>query len=325
MKRILGIGNALVDVILFLENDALLTEFNLPKGSMQLVDAGKASRVEAAALSCRKHMASGGSAANTIHGLARLGMETAFIGTVGRDSFGAFFEKDLNESLIKPYLSIGSTETGRAISLVSPDSERTFATYLGAATELSASLISADSFREYHHLHLEGYLVPNQQLVEKAFELARHYKMTVSLDLASYNVVEANLDFLKRLIAYYKPVVFANEEEARAFTGYTDPHQSLNVFSSLCDTTIVKTGAKGSLISHKGIKHNVLSIPVNCIDTTGAGDLYAAGYLYGYVNDFSPDKCGRLGSLLAGKVIEVAGAKISPGHWEEIYKMLPKI
>lgn len=325
MKKILGIGNALVDIILFLENDALLAEFSLPKGSMQLVDAGKASRVEAAALSCRKHMASGGSAANTIHGLARLGLETAFIGTVGRDSFGGFFEKDLNDSRIKPFLSIGSTETGRAISLVSPGGERTFATYLGAAIELTAGLLPSHSFGEYHHLHLEGYLVPNRQLVEKTFELAGHYKMTVSLDLASYNVVEANLGFLKKIVTTYRPVVFANEEEARAFTGHTDPHRSLNVFSSLCDTAVVKTGAKGSLISHNGIKYNVPSIPVNCIDTTGAGDLYAAGYLYGYVNDLSPDKCGRLGSLLAGKVIEVAGAKIHPGQWEEINKSLQEL
>jgi|WetSurSiteA1Bulk_404760.scaffolds.fasta_scaffold08940_1 sugar/nucleoside kinase (ribokinase family) len=318
MKKILGIGNALVDIILFLENDALLRKFDLPSGSMQLVDAGKAREVEEAGRSLKKHMASGGSSANTIHGLARLGVETAFIGTVGEDVLGGFFEKDLKESGIAPVLSPGNTGTGTAISLVSPGGERTFATYLGAAVELSANRLNASLFRNYDHLHLEGYLVPNQSLVETAFILAQQQGMTVSLDLASYNVVEANLAFLKRLIGQYKPIVFANEEEARSFTGESDPHKSLEVFSVLCDTAIVKVGSKGSLIHHQGEKYAVDAIPVKCMDTTGAGDLYAAGYLYGYIRELNPVQCGKIGSLLAGKVIEEAGAKIRNEVWAEI-------
>jgi sugar/nucleoside kinase (ribokinase family) len=252
MKKILGIGNALVDIILFLEDEALLKQFSLPKGSMQLVDADKALQVETAAHSCRKHMASGGSAANTIHGLAMLGIETAFIGTVGKDSFGEFFEKDLKACNINPLLSTSTTSTGRAISLVTPDGERTFTTYLGAAIELSVNRLNIDLFRGYHYLHLEGYLVPNQQLVESAFIMAQQCGMTVSLDLASYNVVEANLSFLQRIIRQYDPIVFANEEEARAFTGQTDPEKALDYFAAFCKTAIVKTGSKGSLISHKG-------------------------------------------------------------------------
>ncbi len=324
MKKILGIGNALVDVILFLENDDLLTFFSLPRGSMQLVDAEKALRVEEAARSCRKHMASGGSAANTIHGLAKLGMETTFIGTVGRDPFGEFFGNDLRDCHIKPALSLSSTTTGRAISLVSPGGERTFATYLGAAVELSANQVDANIFSENDHLHLEGYLVPNQVLVEKSLEQATRLGMTVSLDLASYNVVEANLGFLKHIIRKYKPIVFANEEEARVFTGLADPLKSLEVFAALCNTAIVKTGAKGSLVCHEGEKHTVDAIPVNCMDTTGAGDLYASGYLYGYLNGLKPAICGRIGSLLAGKVIEEPGAKIRNEVWENIREMIKK-
>lgn len=324
MKKILGIGNALVDNILFLENEDLLNTFSLPKGSMQLVDAEKALRIENAAAMCHKHMASGGSAANTIHGLARLGMETALVGTVGKDSFGEFFGKDLKDNGIIPLLEYGTVNTGRAISLVSPDGERTFATYLGAAVELPANRLNATLFHGYDHLHLEGYLVPNQQLVESAFILAQQYGMTVSLDLASYNVVEANLDFLRLITAKYKPIVFANEEEARAFTGHVDPLKALNAFAKLCNTAIVKIGAKGSLIFHHGKKYTADAIQVNCLDTTGAGDLYAAGYLYGFVNDFEPDRCGAIGSLLAGKVIEEAGAKISDVSWEYIKEVLKK-
>jgi sugar/nucleoside kinase (ribokinase family) len=149
--------------------------------------------------------------------------------------------------------------------------------------------------------------------------------MTVSLDLASYNVVEANLDFLRRIIARYKPIVFANEEEARAFTCHTDAHKALDYFAGCCDTAIVKTGAKGSLIYHMGRKYTADPIQVNCIDTTGAGDLYASGYLYGFVNDVNPDQCGKIGSLLAGKVIEEAGAKIGASTWDYINKAIMDI
>jgi len=322
MKKVLGIGNALVDIIYFLDNDLLLEAFSLPKGSMQLVDAAKARQVEQATGSVSKFMASGGSAANTIHGLARLGIDTAFIGTVGDDTFGQFFEKDMTSCNIRPLLTKGTLDTGRAISLVSPGGERTFATYLGAAIELAADRLDDSLFNRYDHLHLEGYLVPNQLLVEKALKLARNENMTSSLDLASYNVVEANLEFLKRIISIFKPVVFANEEEAHAFTGYKNPGKALDYIAALTGTAIVKTGAKGSLIYHKGKKYTVQAIRANCIDTTGAGDLYAAGYLYGFINNYEPDHCGRIGSLLAGKVIEEAGAKICNKSWDYIGKSL---
>jgi sugar/nucleoside kinase (ribokinase family) len=267
-------------------------------------------------------MASGGSAANTIHGLAKLGTETAFIGTVGRDPFGRFFEDDMAACGIAPLLSYGSLSTGRAITLVTQDGERTFATYLGAAVELPADRLKASLFQGYAHLHLEGYLVPNPSLVESVLTLARECNMTVSIDMASYNVVESHLAFLKKITRKFKPVIFANEEEARAFSGYDDPHLALDYLASFSSTAIVKTGVKGSLVFHEGRKYTVDAIHANCIDTTGAGDLYAAGYLYGYINGFTPDRCGRIGSLLAGKVIEEAGAKICSASWDYITKTL---
>jgi sugar/nucleoside kinase (ribokinase family) len=320
MKNILGIGNALVDVIYFLENDLLLDVFSLPKGSMQLVDVQKADMVEQSAGALNKFMASGGSAANTIHGLAKLGVQSAFIGTVGNDYFGRFFEADMTACGITPLLSKGESETGRAITLVSENGERTFATHLGAAIELPADRLNHALFSQYHHLHLEGYLVPNQSLIQTVFDLAMQCGLSVSLDLASYNVVESNLEFLKQIIGKYKPLVFANEDEARAFTGQSDPETALDLLSELTQTAVVKTGSSGSLVYHEGKKYTVEAIKVNCLDTTGAGDLYAAGYLYGYINGLSPAKCGAIGSLLAGKVIEEAGAKICETSWEYIGK-----
>ncbi len=318
MKKVLGIGNALVDVIIFLKNDEVLQNFSLPRGSMQLVDADTAIRIEEATDDCSTHMSSGGSAANTIHGLAGLGLPTGFIGTVGQDELGDFFREDMKKQGIMPLLTTSDSITGSSRALVSRDGERTMATYLGAAVELSAGLLNKDIFLGYDHLHIEGYLVLNNELVERALYYAGVNGMTVSLDLASYNVVEANLDFLKKIIPGSIQVVFANEEEARAFTGEEDPHKALEIIAALCDTAIVKIGERGSLISHLGKKYEAGVIPVKCLDTTGAGDLYASGYLYGMATGRSPEECGKLGALLAGKVIEEAGAKISAASWEYI-------
>jgi len=150
MQKIIGIGNALVDIITFLKNDSVLNDFSIPVGSMQLI----------------RDMASGGSAANTIHGLARLGIKTGFIGTVGRDSLGEFFRADMIESGIEPILTDSHSKTGRAISLVTPDGERTFATFLGAAIELNPGQLKSEVFARYNHLHIEGYLLPDHQLVD---------------------------------------------------------------------------------------------------------------------------------------------------------------
>lgn len=322
MKKILGIGNALVDVIIFLKNDEVLQSFSLPRGSMQLVDADTALRIENATSGCISHMSSGGSAANTIHGVAGLGLPSGFIGTVGRDDLGEFFREDMRKQGITPLLTESTSQTGSSRALVSTDGERTMATFLGAAVELSADQLNLEAFKGYDHLHIEGYLVLNHDLVEKALLYAVKSGMTVSLDLASYNVVEANLGFLKRIIPGSIQVVFANEEEARAFTGETNPHKALDAIAAICETAVVKIGEKGSLISHKGEKYEVGVIPVKCLDTTGAGDLYASGYLYGMAKEMPPQECGKLGALLAGKVIEEAGAKISEASWEYIRRHL---
>jgi sugar/nucleoside kinase (ribokinase family) len=324
MKKIIGIGNALVDIITFLEDDNLLKSFSLPLGSMQLIDAETALSLEEATQACKKHRASGGSAANTIHGLARLGVNTGFIGTVGRDDTGNFFRDDMIGAGIRPHLTDSPSSTGRSQAMVTPGGERTMATFLGAAVELSAQQITLSLFREYDHLHLEGYLVLNQNLVEAALQLAKQCRITVSLDLASFNVVEANLDFLHRMVREYVHIVFANEEEARAFTGHTNPRLALDAIAAICPIAVVKIGEKGSLVKQEGKTWTIAPVPVKCLDTTGAGDLYASGFLYGFAGEHGPEISGKIGSLLAGKVIQEPGAKIREEVWEEIRNIINK-
>lgn len=319
MKRILGIGNALVDVMTLLEGDFILQEFNLPRGSMQLVDLDKSEGIKSATRFFPRKMSSGGSAANTIHGLAMLGADTGFIGSIGRDDTGDFFENDMKKAGVNTLLIRRSSVTGTAVALITNDTERTFATHLGAAIELSASDLKPMLFEGYDILYLEGYLINDYQVVETACRYAREKGMQIALDLASYNVVEAHLDSFRKIVEKYVDILFANEQEARAFTGL-DPDKALPELSKLCRIAVLKIGADGSYIKRRDEKIKISAFPVNCIDTTGAGDLYASGFLYGLSNGFSLEVCGTIGSLMAGKVIEIVGARMDAEKFSEIKK-----
>ncbi len=324
MTRVLGMGNALVDIMTRLECDSLLNDFNLPKGSMQLVDQLAAELVSKGTHHLIKQQSSGGSAANTIHGLASLGIETGFIGTIGEDEFGLFFHEDLIKNKIIPQLFKGKFESGRAIALISPDSERTFATFLGAAIELSVDHLTPEIFDGFDYFHIEGYLVQNQDLIRKAVVLAKQKGLIVSLDLASFNVVEANIDFLKEIIKKYVDIVFANEEEAKSFTGM-QPEEALREIAKDCEIAVVKIGKKGSLVMKNGEMFIIDVIKATSRDTTGAGDVYAAGFIYGLTKGLSMQKCGDIGAILSGKVIEVIGAKMDSPTWEHIREMVAEI
>jgi sugar/nucleoside kinase (ribokinase family) len=272
----------------------------------------------------KKQIASGGSAANAIHGLARLGVETGFIGKVGNDDFGRFFKTDMEKVGIIPMLLSGHSSTGKAIALISPDSERTFATYLGAAVELSAEDITERHFTGYDFFHIEGYLVQNHALIEKAVKVAKLHGLKITLDMASYNVVEENIDFLHMILREYVDIVFANEEEAKVFTG-KDPVEAAHEFGKLCEIAVVKVGKKGSIVTNSINSYQIAPYKATSIDTTGAGDSYAAGFIYGLISNFSLDKCGSLGSLLAAKTIEVIGPKMNDNKWSEVKQLITNI
>ncbi len=317
MKKVLGMGNALTDILLQLNSDNILNILNLPKGSMQLIDLTKKDEIMNLLSNISPIMAAGGSASNTINGISCLGVKTGFIGKVGDDEIGNFFKADMLNNGVKPQLLISTTNSGLCTVLVSKDSERTLCTYLGAACELSSEDINPEMFHGYDIFHIEGYLVQNHDLIRNAVVQAKKAGLIVSIDLASYNVVESNLKFLKDIIGKYVDIVFANEEEARAFTG-KEPEEALIHISEHCDIAVVKIGKEGSLIKAGNDKIVVNPRLAECIDTTGAGDLYAAGFLYGLACDYPLEICGKIGSLVSSKVVEVVGAKISDDVWNEI-------
>lgn len=321
MKKILGMGNALLDILVALPGDSVLTELGLAKGSMQLVDLAFSERVLKTVENLDFSLVSGGSASNTIHGLAKLGVETSFIGKVSSDEFGSIFEKDMLASSINPILFRDEPQTGRAIALITPDSERTFATYLGSAVRLAADELSVDLFKGHDLFHVEGYLVQDHDLIERSLVLAKEAGLTTSLDLASFNVVVENLGFLQSIVSRYVDIVFANEEEARSFTGLPAEESALKI-AEMCKIAVVKTGPKGSLVATGKDLLTIPPVDAKRVDTTGAGDLYASGFLYGFANGLPLEKSAMAGTILAACVIEKIGAKIPDECWPDLIEKI---
>lgn len=322
MKSILGIGNALTDILAKLPDDQLLQQYHLPPGSMQHVDQGTADHIWNALKPLGVQYVAGGSAANTLAATAILGMPSGFIGKVGNDELGSLFYADQLRNGIKPILLKGQHSSGRAMVFITEaDADRTFATYLGAALELVKEDLTQEMFRGYDYFHVEGYLVQNQFLLRRALELAKAAGMTISLDLASYNVVESNLAFLHDIVANYIDIIFANEAESKAFTG-KEPREALDQLAELCDIAVVKVGKAGSMVKSGQEVCYVKAWPGESIDATGAGDSYAAGFLFAHARGCSLQHCGDVGSIIAAKVVEVIGAKLDVPRWRIVKQQI---
>ena len=264
-------------------------------------------------------LATGGSTSNTIHGLARLGAPAGYIGKVGNDELGRLFRQECERFGVIPHLIEANEDTGVAITFISPNAERTFATYLGAAATMQPAQVDENIFDNYDLIHIEGYLIFNHDLILDVCKKAKAHGLQISMDMASYNLIESNLDFVKMLLRDYVDIIFANEEEAKASTG-VEQIEALHKLSEDCVIAIVKVGKDGSYIKMNGEVTAIAPVDANRVDTTGAGDIYASGFLYGYVNDYSALKSGNLASYLSARLIEYIGAKLPDEEWVEVEK-----
>lgn len=318
MDKIIGMGNALVDVLVRIDDDSLLEKLHLPKGSMQLIQEDTLSEIRKYTSGMKIHRSTGGSAGNTVCALAALGTNPGFIGKVGQDETGAFFVDTLRQRGVNALLATCDLPSGIASTFISTDGERTFGTYLGAAATLRAEDLSRKMFAGYNYLYIEGYLLQDHDLMLRAVQLAKEEGLQVCLDMASYNVVEAERDFFDQLIVKYVDIVFANESEALAYTGKA-PHEALEEIASKCSIAVVKTGKEGSLVKKGTEVIQLLSCPVdNVLDTTGAGDFYAAGFMYGLTCGYSLEKCVQISTILATAVIQEVGTTLPAKKWDEI-------
>lgn len=312
MKTILGIGNAITDIPVLLPDNSLLERAGLVPGSMTHIDKDAFSILWEELGGCNLMCYPGGSAANTVVGAVQLGMKGRFAGKAGPDETGVGFAGNLQDKGVYPYLMRGNMPSGRAFEFINTsDGERTFAVYLGAALEFLQEELMPDMFDGCDYLHIEGYLLQAPGVVEKAMKMAASRGMTISLDLGSAGIVRRYREVLERLVTYYADIVFANEQEAGEFTG-NGPVEAVGKIASMGSkplVAVVKLGAEGSLIQSGGKMYRVHPYPANEVDSTGAGDAYAAGFLYAHACGADVYNCAKAGSVAASKVV----AEIGPG------------
>jgi sugar/nucleoside kinase (ribokinase family) len=326
MKSILGIGNALTDILAVLPDDTLLKTFHLPLGSMQHVDRETGDMIWNQLKTLDIHYVAGGSAANTIACTAVFGMPSGFIGKIGDDELGLLFKSDQEQYGVNTLLLKSPNPSGRSMVFVSGgNAERTFAVYLGAALDFVPEDLKPEYFQGYDYFHIEGYLVQNQSLIRRAVEMAREAGCIISLDMASYNVVESNEAFLHDIVDKYVDIVFANETESKAFTKLAEPRDALLEISRHCRIAVVKVGKDGSWVRSGDEEHFIAPWPANPLDATGAGDTYAAGFLYAHALGMPLKVCGEVGSIIAAKVVEVIGTKIDIPRWRDAKKEIREL
>lgn len=319
--KIYGLGSALVDILVN-ETDDFITETGAEKGGMTLVDSTFIENA-LAKTDGRPHVVPGGSACNTIIGISRLGGDGCFIGKCGQDELGDLFEKDLQQNNVSPMLLKSSTPTGRVLSVVTPDAQRTMFTYLGASSEMTAGDITEQTFSAAAIVHIEGYLLFNQDLMLRALHAAKTAGALVSLDLASFTVVEESNNILHDIVSRYVDILIANEDEARAYTGHVDEEKALAALGKDVRWAAIKLGHRGSMILSQGRIVKVAPAgSCDIIDTTGAGDLWASGFLYGVANAFPFEKCGALASACGYEVCRVMGACIPEDRWTQIQERI---
>jgi sugar/nucleoside kinase (ribokinase family) len=312
-----GVGAALMDMLLE-ENDAFLGKLGAEKGGMTLVEAPVIRTALEGATGGVK-TAPGGSASNTLVGIGNLGGRARMIGRVGQDALGESFRNGLRLAGVEERVRISDdASTGHVLSVVTPDTQRTMFTFLGASSALHPGDIGDADFEDANLVHLEGYLLFNRPVVEKVLELARKHQARVSLDLGSFQVVQIMREYLDELFAKRSiDIVLANEDEAHAYTGLGES-DSLEAFAGKADLAVVKRGKHGALIGQGKDRLDVLAHTVKALDTTGAGDLWASGFLYGVNHGLGLESAANLGSKIGSEVVQVLGAVIPPEGWGRV-------
>lgn len=321
MPQIVTCGNALTDVLVKISSDEVLDKLHLAKGSMTLISEERYAKLYNEIKNNVSDMATGGSAANTALCLTHIGTPSGYIGKINpEDRIGRYFcERFQNEGVAMPPVHAqNGRPSGACVAFVSPDGERTFATFLGAACDLCGEELSLEMFAGARIVHVEGYLVQNHTLIQRVVALAHEAGALVSLDMASYNTVEAEHAFFAELLPQID-IVFANEEEAAAWLPGT-PEESLASLADICGLAIVKVGARGAWAQRRG------EAPVfgpaeriaQVLDTTAAGDFFAAGFLHRYHQGYSLQDCLHAGSLCAAQVIQVMGTGLTAEAWDKL-------
>ncbi len=307
--NLICVGNAIVDILVKVE-DSFLKSFNLNKGSMSLFNNEEFDKIFSKLGDYK--IKSGGSAANTAVGYSSFGGKSLFFGSIGQDNFGLSFKKDLNDLGIQ-FLSCEdnflNTKTSKSLILISPDGERTMCTFLDASVSISSKNFDQSVFKKNNILYLEGYLFDKNETKQAMIDLckiAQNKRSLICLSLSDSFCVERHKKDFFSLINNYVDILFGNDQEINALL---DKEEIENV-NSIVDIAVVTSGSKGATIFKDKRRQFISPIDgLNVIDTTGAGDLFASGFLFGFSKNLKLNECGRLATRAASHIIQQYGAR----------------
>jgi sugar/nucleoside kinase (ribokinase family) len=313
---VIGLGNPMVEIVLEAE-DSHLKEFGIIKGTGKAVSNEEQDKILIRYGKSSK--TAGDSTANTLSALSILGAKVIYVGKIGDDEDGIIFDKTIrNDRFISRTLKCDE-KTGRCIVLVTPDKQRSFAYNLSAAMEIKKEDILEEDIRESRIFHFTGYQLAEPNLKAAALhalELAKKNGLLISFDFADSREIKKNLNEWKNVVDKYVDIIFANEEEAFAFTGLKAEEAVKNIKKNAI--VCIKLGEKGSIINNKGKILKIKAKKANAVDTTGAGDAYAAGILFGILRGIPLEKAGELASHISSKVVEQIGARLKEEHIKDI-------
>lgn len=315
--EVLGIGAPFIDHIVRVSPQYALSLEGV-KGGLEIIDYESLCNIIQTSGTTMKLIA-GGSSANTLRALAHLGHVCAMKGKIGTDKAGKWFLNNLNMLGIKSLLIPTSTPTGQLVCLVTSDGERTFRDFLGSGKEMKAEDLDETQFEGVKLVHIEGYTLLNKGLTLRAMELAKEANAKVSFDLSNYELVIGHHQQIMHLLTNYVDILFANAKEIQALTG-NEPKEGCGFLKSLCETVVVSMNVDGCWIGRKQELVHCKAYPAKALDSTGAGDLFAAGFLHGYLTKQPLVKCAHYGALIGAEVVQVYGTELSEATWEKLRK-----
>lgn len=313
----IGLGNALVDVLLQLKDEEILGRIGVKKGAMDMISEEQMIAIQSSNGDLKRTLTPGGSVCNTMRAMAALGANSGYIGKIGEDSNAAYYENALKTVGVNPHFIRTEGVSGCCTVLISPDGERTMCTFLGPAPTITPAEISEEMLAAYDCIYIEGYLLVNEPLVKTTMQKAKKLGLKVALDLSNFNIVNGFRGLLEEVIPQYVDILFSNESEAEAFTGLKG-EEAVRKLADMVDIALLTMGPNGAFVATQGNVVRVGAEGGKPKDTTGAGDNFAAGFLYGQTVGATLEQSARIGSMLAGYVIDVIGPQIPEEKWEQI-------
>ena len=320
-----ALGNAIVDTEIAVDDD-FLSANGLSKGTMTLVSDERQAALMRQLAGHTKHGAAGGSAANAVVGVAQLGGRAFFTGKIGDDENGALYRRSMAEAGVDFDVdAISSSPTGSSLILVTPDAERTMQTTLGASYHLTADDVDDGRIGRTQVLYVEGYLFGSpttEAVVRHAMGAAASAGVRIALSLSDPSMVANFGDAIRHATRTKVDLLLCNEHEAAVYTGREPREESLRELAKDCPLVFMTCGGDGSLISDGGKVTKLSAYEVPVVDTTGAGDLYAAGVLYGLTHGLSPAESGKLGSFAAARIVAQVGPRLESPSWGPVQRIL---